>query len=379
MARPVAVDPRFTAELRRLREQRGLSVRDLARAAPVSKSHIHDLETGRRRPTMETAAALDRALGADGRLAAMVREAGPPPEVAERLDYVAAHPRRVDKASLEALVDLLAAQRRLEDAVGAAAVLAPVRAQLDLMTALVGEARCALRRQLVDLASQWAQFAGWLFIAAGSGQPAARWLARGLELATEADNPTMIATVLSFRAHLAEGQGRIGDMIGLARTAGRDPAVYPGLRAYCSGQAARGLAMADGGAAEVLPLLDRLWELAAEQSLEDLPPSGYWYTDSFFRIQEGITLRHLAERDRRYAGRAVELLSAGVAAAPVEARRSDWHGRHVVQLAWALILAGDGSAARDRLDQAREIAVSTGSRVLAAQVADAVRSLSAHR
>ncbi|MEQ4300858.1 helix-turn-helix transcriptional regulator [Plantactinospora sp. B6F1] len=377
MPRPVAVDPRFGVELRRLRQEAGLSIRELAGPALTSRSQIHDLETGRRRPTVETAAALDQALDARGRLAGMVRPAGPPPGDADRLDYVAAAPRRVDAAAIDALTDLLAAQRRLEDAVGAVAVLGPVRAQLDLVTALVGEARCALRPRLVDLASQWAQFAGWLFIADGAGQPAARWLARGLELATEADNPAMVATVLSFRAHLAEGQGQIGEMIGLSRTAGRNPTVYPGLRAYCAGQTARGLAMAGVDAAEVLPLLARLRDLAAEQSSEDLPPSGYWYTESFFRIQEGITLRHLAETDRRHADRAAELLTAGVAATPVESRGSDWHGRQVVQLARALALAGDGPAAGDALDRARAIALSTGSRPLAAQVADAVRSLSA--
>ncbi|MGI5211509.1 helix-turn-helix domain-containing protein [Plantactinospora sp. CA-290183] len=379
MPRPLAVDPRFGPELRRLREERGLSVRELASAGLTSKTQIHDLETGRRRPTVATAAHLDRALNAGGHLAAMVREAGPPPESAERLAYVVQHPRRVDGPTLDALTDLLAAQRRLEDAVGSVAVLGPVRAQLGLVTGLVGEARCTLRPRLVDLASQWTQFAGWLHIAAGQDQAAARWLARALELATEVDNRDMVATALSFRAHLAEGQGRTGDMIGLSLAASRDPGVYPGLRAYCAGQSARGLATAGADAAEVLPLLSELRDLAAEQSQDDLPPSGYWYTDSFFAIQEGITLRHLAETDRRHATRAVELLAAGVAATPPESRGSDWHGRHIVQLGQALTLAGDQPAAQDALDRARDIATATGSRPLAAQITAAVRNLSAHR
>lgn len=77
MPRPVAVDPRFPAELRRLRATRGLSLRDLAARAYVAKSTISDLENGLKSPTPETARALDDALHASGALATMVTEALP--------------------------------------------------------------------------------------------------------------------------------------------------------------------------------------------------------------------------------------------------------------------------------------------------------------
>jgi transcriptional regulator with XRE-family HTH domain len=69
--RPV-VDPRFAETLRRLRAERGLSLRDLARRAVHGKSYIQELETGRKVPSAEVAARLDDALGASGMLAAMV-------------------------------------------------------------------------------------------------------------------------------------------------------------------------------------------------------------------------------------------------------------------------------------------------------------------
>ncbi|WP_169807536.1 helix-turn-helix domain-containing protein [Herbidospora mongoliensis] len=56
----------FGAALRRLRGD--FTTRELARRAAVSKSHISDLETGRRAPSAQVAAALDKALSANGEL-----------------------------------------------------------------------------------------------------------------------------------------------------------------------------------------------------------------------------------------------------------------------------------------------------------------------
>ncbi|GGN13472.1 transcriptional regulator with XRE-family HTH domain [Actinoplanes campanulatus] len=67
----------FAGELRRLRDQRGLSYRQLAALSTVSSSQISDLEKGQRRPTREIAAALDRALDARGRLVARLRTPAP--------------------------------------------------------------------------------------------------------------------------------------------------------------------------------------------------------------------------------------------------------------------------------------------------------------
>jgi transcriptional regulator with XRE-family HTH domain len=69
------VDPRFGDMLRRLRTERGLSYRDLAGHATYGKSYLHDLETGRKQPTPDTARRLDEILGAAGQLAALVTAA----------------------------------------------------------------------------------------------------------------------------------------------------------------------------------------------------------------------------------------------------------------------------------------------------------------
>ena len=229
----VVVDPRFGAELRRLRRTRGLSVRDLAKIAPISKSHVHDLETGRRRPTVETARVLDDALHAGGRLTKLVTAVEPPSVDLERLDYVTAHPRRVDRATLDALADMLAAQRRLEDSIGAAAVLTPARVQLTLVGTLVAETGGTLRPRLVDVASQWAQFTGWLHAACGQPREAARHYVHALEWATEVDRQDMIGTALSMRGHLAWMARQPGPVIGLSAAA-RRKATSTGVQALAA-------------------------------------------------------------------------------------------------------------------------------------------------
>lgn len=64
---------RFAAELRRLRQDRGLSYRALAEQANQGKSYIEDLEKCRKPPNAAVAANLDKALGAGGRLVATLR------------------------------------------------------------------------------------------------------------------------------------------------------------------------------------------------------------------------------------------------------------------------------------------------------------------
>ncbi|WP_030434071.1 helix-turn-helix domain-containing protein [Actinoplanes subtropicus] len=66
----------FAAELRRLRSERGLSYRALAERAHYGKSYLEDLEKGRKPANQAVAERLDRALGAEGRLAAILHPAG---------------------------------------------------------------------------------------------------------------------------------------------------------------------------------------------------------------------------------------------------------------------------------------------------------------
>lgn len=90
------VDPRFPTRLQELREERGLSLRELGRLVPCAHVHIHQMEKGRSVPSRELAARLDDALDAGGELAALfisghepngldALAAGEPPPSANRM------------------------------------------------------------------------------------------------------------------------------------------------------------------------------------------------------------------------------------------------------------------------------------------------------
>ena len=322
MDRPV-VDPRFPATLRRLRTERGLSLRDLAAKVHRSKSHLHEIETGCKPPHPDMARDLDAALDANGQLAGLVHEANGilTPDDVDRLMYVAGQPRRVDTAAVDALAVVLAHQRRLEDVLGAAPMFGPVLAQLGAVEALVTDARGPVRPALVDVAAQWAQYVGWLHIAMRRYGDAGTWLRRSLEWAAEVGDDDMTATVLSYRGHVAWLLGHPGPTIGLSQAARRYPGIYPGQLAYDVLQEARGHAVL-GDANEVDRLVgesDELTERAVAE-LPGAPPWHYYRSPAFWDLERGRALARLPGRQ----GRAAELLAAGLDALPVEQRAADW-------------------------------------------------------
>ncbi len=157
----------FGDELRRLLAERGVPLREAARRAHCDSGYLSKLARGDRPPPgAALAAELDRVLRADGALvdaAADARLDGiPGPEDRERLHMPAGNHAAMDAAAVDALAAVLAVQRRAEDALGSAAVLPAVIAQLRAITPMVTEARGPVRPAVVDVAGQWAQYAGWL-------------------------------------------------------------------------------------------------------------------------------------------------------------------------------------------------------------------------
>ncbi|WP_370461567.1 helix-turn-helix domain-containing protein [Micromonospora sp. Llam0] len=61
----------FSRRLGQLRTERDMSLRQLARATFYSKSYLHELENGSKRPTAQAAQRLDSALRAGGELSAL--------------------------------------------------------------------------------------------------------------------------------------------------------------------------------------------------------------------------------------------------------------------------------------------------------------------
>jgi transcriptional regulator with XRE-family HTH domain len=372
MPRPVViVDPSFRGQLHRLREERGWSYRDLGRAANYSHTLLWEVETGRKRPTRAMAARLDDVLCSGGVLSRLLTVPTLTGSLTfdddARLAYLARHPGRVDHEAVRILSVMLADQRVREDTIGSTPLIAPVTDTVGQLTEVVRETSGPKRRQIVDLAAQWAQFAGWLNISVGRPAVAESWLDRAVVWAIEANNSDMASTALSFKGHLAWTLGDVGPMVSLTGAAQQFTGVYPGEMAYDALQAARGHAVA-GDRAEVESQVARSRDLEAlaQESRGDIPPWHYYRGSAFFALERGRVLRHLAVQGvDGCARRAVDELTAGLAALPPGPAHA---ARYLCDLAVAHALDGDLQQARAVLDDVDRIATATESTQLTAAV-----------
>jgi tetratricopeptide (TPR) repeat protein len=207
----------------------------------------------------------------------------------------------------------------------------------------VTEARGDLRAKVLDVGSQWAQFAGWLHASGGQVADASRLYGLALEWATEAGNADMIATALNMRGHAAWIASKVGPMVGLSRAAQRVVSISPGVRALAVQQEARGAALAgDATVTDIDRMFDEAERLVAQaMSHPDRePPWIYFFSPHYLIMQRGLAYRLAGEHIK-----AIELIEAGLAAVPHEVRQSDWIASYLIQLALIYAQSGDVATA----------------------------------
>jgi transcriptional regulator with XRE-family HTH domain len=209
----------FSEMLRRLMEDQGTGLRELAREVPCNPGHLSYLRSGKRRPSPEIALRLDDILQADGSLAGSAGSASRPamPWTLVSRPALALAPSAAWARSIsEAVLNPTDAERRalltwedngptgsldlqmLSRAVSKArtAELSSDYAQLaDTLPDLIGQAELAIVRsntadesQARCLASDVHVIAGWSLIKADC--PAVAWVAaqRAIQLAEQADD-----------------------------------------------------------------------------------------------------------------------------------------------------------------------------------------------
>ncbi|WP_214411365.1 hypothetical protein [Sphaerisporangium fuscum] len=317
---------------------------------------IKNWEAGKHRPRDPYPLLYAHAFGADE--SGLFRQTSLwPQQDAERLDEAARAPRRLDLGVLDSLAHVLAAQRRTEDLVGSAPLLGVVTAQLTVVERLVIDSRGPFRRPMLDMASQWSQFAGWLHANSSRPVDANRYYDRALEWSTETDDRNMIATILSMKGYLGWLSGRVEPMIGLSQAAQRERTVSPGVRALGAQQEARGHALTGDGEATDRKL-DEALELAqaAGEHPEEEPPWIYFYDSDYLLMQRGLAYRLLGRHSA-----AIELIQQGLAALPVEVRRSEWAAQYLLHSAEAHAAMADITQARAVAADVAEIARATDS------------------
>jgi transcriptional regulator with XRE-family HTH domain len=311
------VDGAFGDVLKSLRTESGQSLRDIAKAAHVSHTYIWDLETHRGAiPSREIAEALDHALNAGGRLIAATLVAPRTllsPDDAERLRHVTENHNRLDMKAVASFQAVLTEQRRLDDVLGSTPLLEPVAAFLRRIEAMVTDAQDPIREPVLRMAAQWAQFAGWLNTATENWSQAEHWFGTALVWASEAGDQEMVATVLSYRGHVAWLTGHVASTVGLAQAAQRDRSIYPGQLAYDALQEARGRAIM-GDVRRAAGLIAYAGDLIgpAIVQLGEAPPWHYYRSQAMWDLEVGRSYLYIPGR----AGDAARLLEAGLAVTP---------------------------------------------------------------
>jgi transcriptional regulator with XRE-family HTH domain len=286
MDRP-PVDPLFGEMLRQLRIERGLSLRGLGGQAHRAKSHLHDLETGRKAPTAQVAADLDRVLNAGGRLA----ELGPSAPVASDADETAAEAAAAElKQRIEASDVSAGTLDRLEAVADEQAVaypsthpavlLARVRRHVTAVGPLF-DARMTLRqRQRLTVAAGWLSLlAATLQIDLRARSAARATLDTASAMADQSGHAELRAWCVETRAWAVLIVGEHRRALELSRQA---QAMAPrGSSAYIQSTAQEGRAWARlGERGRTRDVLDRLEKLTSSLAVPDRPEHHYRYDPS---------------------------------------------------------------------------------------------------
>ena len=309
-------DPAFGARLRHLREQRGMSLRDLSRQAFVAKSTISELENGAKRPSAASAHALDSALGAGGQLEAMVTPAPTPAGDRHRIGYATAG-GRVDTATVAALAGVLAAQRRLDDTLGPHPLAPAVGAQWPAVMALARDARGPAAGPMLEVAAEWTQFVGWLHAESRQDAAAVRVLTGAAAQADAIGHGPLKAQAVNFLGYAARQRRRPREMLRHFHAAYETPGASVLQRAGDAAQAAHALALL-GEHRQARTLLGAASDLVG---VADGPPPGtaYWLTPGFSHLNVGLAYAGLGD-DRA----AADHLRTGLESLPPDQQASVW-------------------------------------------------------
>jgi transcriptional regulator with XRE-family HTH domain len=243
--------------------------------------------------------------------------AGPlTPDDEERLLLAAQRPARVDRGVIDALAAVLAGQRRLEDAIGPAALVMPVGAQMEQITAMLRDTRGPHHEPLGRIVAEWTCYVGWLYAAVRQDARALEMFGRAEELADDFEDGVVATEATSFNGYVARRRGRFRAELRASYAALGTAGTHPVQHIFNTLQAARAYA-----SLRERERARRLVDDAAGRidDASDPPPLGYWYTPAFFQLYTGMVLGDLGEY-----GDAADMLRMGIESLPAEQRGAEW-------------------------------------------------------
>ena len=339
----------FATELARLMTARGVGVRDLARQLPCNPGHISNLRSGRARPSPEMATDIDRALGADGRLAALapasgVRQRTTPDTALAGDDEIAALElaRRSEASDVgnETVERLTLAVDDLATAYPGtppAALLGRVQAHLGYVGQLLGARTTLAQHRGLLVAGGWLSLlAATCLIDLHRDAAAAAHLRTAAQFARDTSHAEIAAWCLETQAWQVLTEGDYRRAADLAQAAQR---IAPrGSSAYIQATAQEGRAWARlGAAAETRGVLARVEALVSPLPLPDRPEHHYRYDPAKSEAYTATTLAWLGDPAAEGYARHVLTRLESAADGPPRPRRA---ATARLDLALALIAAG---------------------------------------
>ncbi|MFC5831028.1 helix-turn-helix domain-containing protein [Nonomuraea insulae] len=343
----------FGPVLRQFREQRGYSLRELAKITFYDYTQIARAEQGTSLIPVDRVKDLDRALGAGGLITALRQGDGPTPlvtqapgtcqgepvildmqtsdgrmvtvkisrrhfaqllaggalssvlpaignaEQAQRVSRAIEQPARVDDEVINYFRRVLNEHYTADKMLGPRSLLRPVLAQIEVLDELRRGAGPRHADPLLQVLSQYAEMAGWLHQDLGELDEAMDWTRRAAEWAQCADDTQMAAYMLVRQSNIACLTGDYAAVVQLAAAARRRPAeLEPKLNALAAQQQARGLAML-GEHGQAFNLLDD-----AAETLRDHPHTSHPHLPVYLYHYDADTLQEQSAVCYRAAGRA---------------------------------------------------------------------------
>ncbi|MFJ1708271.1 multiprotein-bridging factor 1 family protein [Kitasatospora sp. NPDC088346] len=258
---------RFGSELRRLRQEAGLSLGRFALAVNYSKGHLSKIERGEKRTPPGLARRCDALLGAEGRLQRLAepdaQPARPAPEdgtwLVDRRSLLTAGAGSLiglglgtseAVAGTDAVSPTLALfrvqfdqMRQLGQSTDPAVVLPLLEAQTRTVAELAGRGAPADRAGMLLLASRFAEYAGWMAQEAGDNAAALSWTADAVELAQAAGDRDLASYALVRRALVTLYGSDAAQTVALARRA-QSSGLPPRIRGLAAQREAQGHALA---------------------------------------------------------------------------------------------------------------------------------------
>jgi transcriptional regulator with XRE-family HTH domain len=328
-----------------IRKERGLTQIALAQRAHVSLSLVKKVEQGSVPATTAFVSAVSQVLRVSST------------ELAD--------PSHLPGNSALDLAEMLSALRRIEDETGAASVLPAVLSMTRLTANLMRDVVGSARQGLLAIASQQAQFTGWLHVDLGKHDLALQWYKRSGEQAREVEDDDLSSTIFSMISHLYWSKKEPKAALALAEAAITVPRTAPVVQSQAFQQYARALSM-NGQVSEIDRYLDLAEALSHDQ--ERLPPWLYFHDVSRVGIQRGIAYVEAGRGDD-----AARVLDTWIGQTPSDHVRD--RGWNYALLARARAMAGDADGALDAARHAAEITMRAPSAHTGRELTRAARTL----